>query len=868
MEIPYPFYFVVSEICLKQRFLSAHPPPVSVTFVIIQLMAVSIRQKSDPVLDTFDCLGIPVFVVNKELEIVSSNLAACRVFQYPGGGLTGRAIDELVSIGNRTFRGTEYYGQHPPGTPVTRDSDGISGEAVCRRQDGRFFTARVSFVPQHTRDYRLVVIQDISDQKKLQQRAFQRTKELSVFTTFASVLTSHRDMTAIIRETLAALLSQMEADAAWLYLYDEEKAELLLKAQKGLSKDLLGAVSRLKPGEGFNGKVLAARRPLLVKDASADPRVTHRDEGMKSMAGVPISSRGNVLGVLGVSSGKNSFFTAMDIQLLSTIGSQLGVAIENTKLIGQLREKMKQIELTGELSGIINSSLSIGTVFRIMVAEIGKLIDYSRASLLIFNERENNLLIFALDTKLKTVMKKGIKAPLDGTSAGWVVRNNMPWINRDLEQADFPLDRKLFDEGIRSTISIPLFKDRMLGVFNLDSTEKDKYSGKDLHILLPAAKHISIALENALLFEEISREKREWEKTFDAITDMVWIEDGGRRVIRANRTLLEKTGLSSVDIPGKKCGEVLDRIGISSDDCLCSDTVRGQKPSFRELRGTGGSIFHFWAYPLIDEEGRLYAIVHYLKDVTSQKRLEQQLIRSERLASLGTLVAGIAHEVNNPLGIIAGYSEALIERAKEKSLLNVPDFADFPEYLATIHQEIFRCKDILRSLLDFARPSCGTFRQIDINELIKEVILLVNHKAKRLSHSIALQLNRDLPKISADPGSLRQLFMNIIINSIYFTPEKGSIVIFSSFDRETDTIRVAVQDSGAGIIPEMLGKVFDPFFTTKPVGEGTGLGLAICHKIVEEHGGSIDVESDDGSGTTFIIRLPANGRNDKNSCRR
>ncbi len=826
-------------------------------------MALSIKQKSDPILDTFDCLGVPVFVVNRELTIVSSNLAACRVFQYAAGDLTGRCIDQLVSIGNRTFRGTEYYGQHPSGTAPDRNGDGASSEAVCRRQDGGFFTARVSFVAQQNGENRLVVIQDVSKQKKLQQRAFQRTKELSVFTTFASVLASHTDTATIIAETLEALVSQMGADAAWLYLYDEEKAELSLKAQKGLSEDLQRVASRLKPGEGFNGKVLAARRPLIVKDASVDPRVTRRDRWMESMAGVPISYRGDVLGVLGVASRKSSFFTAMDIQLLLTIGSQLGVAIENTKLIGQLQDKMKQIELTGELGGIINSSLSIGTVFRIMVSEIRKLIDCDRASLLLFNERQNNLLIFALDTKMETVMKKGVRAPLDGTSVGWVVRNNRPWINPDLEQTGFPLDRKLFVEGIRSSISIPLFKDRMLGVFNLDSTEKGKYSERDLQILLPAAKHISIALENALLFEEISREKREWEKTFDAITDMVWIEDGGRRVIRANQTLLTKTGISPIEAAGKKCGELLERIGIFSNECLCADTATGKRPSFRELRGTGGSLYHFWAYPLIDEEGRLYAIVHYLKDVTSQKRLEQQLIRSDRLASLGTLVAGIAHEVNNPLGIIAGYAEALIDRAKEKPLVDANGFEDFPEYLDTIHQEIFRCKDILRSLLDFARPSCGTFRQIDINELIKEVILLLNHRAKKLNHNITLRLNRDLPKISADPGSLRQLFMNMIINSIYFTPEKGSIIISSAFDENAETIRVSVKDSGSGIPPEILRKVFDPFFTTKPVGEGTGLGLSICHKIVEEHGGSIDVESDSGGGTTFVIGFPAHERNDQ-----
>jgi len=168
----------------------------------------------------------------------------------------------------------------------------------------------------------------------------------------------------------------------------------------------------------------------------------------------------------------------------------------------------------------------------------------------------------------------------------------------------------------------------------------------------------------------------------------------------------------------------------------------------------------------------------------------------------------------------------------------------------------------------------GTFREIDINELIKEVILLVNHKAKRLNHNIDLRLNRDMPKISADPGNLRQLFMNLIINSIYFTPEGGSITVSTEMDTDAnvrgpnespDRIRVTVSDTGSGMPNDIVDRVFNPFFTTKPVGDGTGLGLSICHKIVEEHRGTIDVESEEGKGTTFTIRLPAHARDNKSS---
>jgi len=521
-------------------------------------------------------------------------------------------------------------------------------------------------------------------------------------------------------------------------------------------------------------------------------------------------------------------------------------------------------ELMNELSWIVNSSLSIGTIFRIMASEIKKFISYDRASLLLYNEEEDNLTIYALDTDLKTVLKKGVKAPVDGTSAGWVIRHQKAWINYDLATyMPFPLDKKLLREGIRSTISIPLYKDRILGVFNLDSTEKFKYSEKDLRILSPVAKHISIALENALLFEEVEKEKKEWERTFDAITDMVWIEDPNQKIIRANKALLKAIGQTSVTIKGTNCMEVLRKLQITAQCCLCLETIETQRTSFKELKGKGRT-FHFWAYPLVDDDGNLYAIVHYLKDVTSQKALEQHLMRTEKLASLGTLAAGVAHEINNPLSIIATCADALLDRSQNSAFKDIKEFEDFPEYLEIIHKEIFRCKEILQSLLEFARPSGTTFRRLNINEIIKEVILLVKHKAKHLKHNIELALQNNLPSVKGNAGNLRQLLLNIILNSIYFTPEGGTIKISSQLDEQEDErllpsikkIRLTVEDTGKGIPEKFLAKVFDPFFTTKPAGEGTGLGLSISYRIVEEHNGTIEIESKEGIGTKVIIKLP------------
>jgi signal transduction histidine kinase len=204
-----------------------------------------------------------------------------------------------------------------------------------------------------------------------------------------------------------------------------------------------------------------------------------------------------------------------------------------------------------------------------------------------------------------------------------------------------------------------------------------------------------------------------------------------------------------------------------------------------------------------------------------------------------------------------------MDRAGDPELKAVNAFEDFPEYLETINNEIFRCKDRLKGLLDFARTSSGNYRKIDINGLIKEVTLLVKHGARTHNHRIELDLQRDIPETVADPGAMRQLLINIIMNSLYFIDTKGKIVISTSYVKDPcfhDSICIKVSDNGKGISRDIVDKIFDPFFSTKDVGEGTGLGLSICHRIVSEHGGTIDVESREGIGTTFSIKLPVRGK--------
>lgn len=796
-------------------------------------------------------LELPVLAIGPDRRIVSVGRAAASLFGYDGTELEGR--DPAV-----LFPSMSPAALRPGGV----DEGICRHETLSRKKDGEEFPSVVSLFRAAGRGEWLVVVQDLADPRKPERRAFHPTKEISLFNAFAEILNHHLDTQQMATKAVERIHEVMGGWAVLFYLRNDDDV-LSLSAHAGVKRSAVSRLESFTRGECVVGRVFSSGQAVLVRKVSADPAVTRLNlvlSDVQSVAAAPIVSEGEVLGVICVASQRTDHFTSVDIQTLSTLGAQIGVVLENTRLLGQLRKKMGQIDLIRELSEAIGSSLSIGMVFRIMVSELKKLVGYDRASLLLFDEQRRDLIIFALDTELKTVLGKGLRAPLGDTSAGWVALNNRAWINEDLsKELKFKLDQKLLDEGIRSSVSLPLYQDRMLGVFNLDSRNAGHYHPADLEVLLPVARHIAIALENALLFDAVSKEKREWERTFDAITDMVWIEDLRQKVIRANRTLLQRTGLAGTEVSGKTCGELLARMGIGPTVCVCCDTLVSQKQSFREIRGAGDTLFHFWAYPLMDDDGTPYAIVHYLKEVTATKRMEQELLRSDKLAALGTLIAGIAHEINNPLGIIAGYAEALLNRADSETLRAVSDFEDFPEYLGTIHKEIFRCKEILRSLLEFARPQRATIRELDINELLKEVILLVTHRAKRLHHRLVENLNREVPKIFAEAGSLRQLFMNIIMNAMYYTPEGGEIRIVSEAEENPSgrMVRVTIRDSGAGIPEENLEKVFDPFFTTKPLGEGTGLGLSICHRIVKEHNGRIEVHSAPGEGAAFTVWLPA-----------
>ncbi len=242
------------------------------------------------------------------------------------------------------------------------------------------------------------------------------------------------------------------------------------------------------------------------------------------------------------------------------------------------------------------------------------------------------------------------------------------------------------------------------------------------------------------------------------------------------------------------------------------------------------------------------ANVVYIRDITERKKRQEQLLITDRLASIGELASGIAHELNNPLTGILGFSQLLLDK-------DVPE--DVKEDLRVISRESQRAASIVKNFLSFARKHPAERKPVQINEVIEGVVKLRAYEQNVHNIEVATQLAPDLPLVLADSFQLQQVFLNIIINAEHFMTKahgKGTITITT--EQAEDVVRISLADDGPGISQENLGHLFDPFFTTKEEGKGTGLGLSICHGIIAEHGGRIYAESELGKGATFVIELP------------
>jgi signal transduction histidine kinase len=300
-------------------------------------------------------------------------------------------------------------------------------------------------------------------------------------------------------------------------------------------------------------------------------------------------------------------------------------------------------------------------------------------------------------------------------------------------------------------------------------------------------------------------------------------------------------------VPLKLSGEVIGTLSVQDD--RPSRAFGSEDIQTLELLAPQLSIFI--------RNARLYRELE--ERIEAQRLAEERLIRSAKMAAIGEMAAAIAHELNNPLTTVTGFTELILESISEDS----PEYED----LSLVLKEAQRSRSVVRRLLDFSRQGEILHVESDINEIVSAVLPLVHHIAQTSDIEIRVEMWDDLPFISIDRNQIQQVFLNLIHNGIQAMPGGGELLIQTQLALREDGVWIGVlfTDTGEGIKEENLDKIFEPFFTTKPSGEGTGLGLSVSYSIVSEHGGYIDVESKEGDGAVFSVWLPVNEAEDKGS---
>ena len=416
-------------------------------------------------------------------------------------------------------------------------------------------------------------------------------------------------------------------------------------------------------------------------------------------------------------------------------------------------------------------------------------------------------------------------------------------------------------QSLQIAVAMGIFsREHLAGVMLLGPRRSGRiYGTVEQNALGVLCGQLAVAIENAQLFTEVQNAKIYNETLLQNLTTGVVAADRNEAITVFNHEIEAITGLSSAELLGRKISNLPEQLRGMLRETLSAGERQGDREMVLRagekatvLRASS-SIFH-------SQTGEPLGALMVLTDITALKRLEMQIRRSDRLASLGTLSAGMAHEIKNPLVSIKTFAQLLPERYQD---------SDFREtFFSLIGHEVDRIDSLVNQLLRFARPAKPLLKPMHVHEVLEKALLLVGHRLYQKDVKLVRSWHADVDTIRADADQIEQVFLNFFINALDAMRTGGSLTVSTDIsstgswpaalpaqaDDAQEILRVTVQDDGTGIKPEDVPHVFDPFFTTKDY--GTGLGLSVVHGIVQEHGGQIEVESELDRGTSFHILLP------------
>ncbi|MCB0162784.1 MAG: GAF domain-containing protein [Anaerolineae bacterium] len=618
--------------------------------------------------------------------------------------------------------------------------------------------------------------------------------------------------------------------------------------------------------------------------------------GGLSILVMPFTVKGLVIGWVQLSESRRRHdFTLNEMALCQAIAQQGATALENARLFHQLEQeiaertraeeklarKARESQLLDKIRIAVARELDRPILIKTVVEAVATTLGHTIVGLYLL---KNNKLVLQHKVGPDQVASQ---LPLEQNSCGYAVKTGKPILIKNVKAATDTFSANL--DNINSEICVPLLEqDTVVGTLNVAS--QAKLERADLRVLTLLCEYVSIALERARLYMEARESEEKYRTLIEQSNDAIYLIYGNKFEI-VNRKFEELFGVTQEEInnPGfsftnilshKNQRQVVDHQDLKSARSN-NDTVKVSPVyEFTALNKDGDEIEVELTVSYPTYKGHM-ATQGVLRDITDRKRAEAEKIamqahmfQSAKLASLGELAAGIAHEINNPIFAIRQFAELM----QEDTANNSPDYS----MLQVIMGEADRIAQIVRNLLEFSRPSETSFSLVPLLDIWQPVHKLAEQPLQENNIKLDLYLTDDLPPLRARSQQIQQVFLNLINNAIDALKEKypdgqshpdkritvkAHLIAVASFpllledDHISQFIQVSIRDEGIGISPSDRENLFTPFFTTKRPDKGTGLGLSISHKIIEEHHGKIEVNSEVGKFTEFVVTLPVEEKN-------
>jgi two-component system cell cycle sensor histidine kinase/response regulator CckA len=526
--------------------------------------------------------------------------------------------------------------------------------------------------------------------------------------------------------------------------------------------------------------------------------------------------------------------------------------------------------IVAEIGRIISSTLNIEEVYERFAEEVRKFIQFERITINNINPKENTFVVLYNFGPYLADREIGKPVPLAGTATEWVMQNRSSLVileeNREEMLGRIPGFLTIFKAGFRSMMLIPLIsKDQVIGTLALQSFKQNAYTEVDLRLAERVSAQIAGAIANAQLYFERSRIEEALRRSEERYRNILEsIEEGYYEVDLAgnfnflNDSMYRIWGYSEEELMGmnnrqysekenaKKLFQAFNKVYRTGEPCRVFDYEITKKDGTKATIELSASLIR-------DSEGKPIGFRGISRDVTEHKRIEEQLLQTEKLRAVGEMASGVAHDFNNALAAILGNTQLLLYTTHDEEL---------KETLKIIEKVAKDSSQTIRRLQDFTRKRVDQeLFKVNINAIIKDSMEMTKPKWKDEPESRGIRIEmvsnlKEIPSVSGNASELREVITNMIFNAIEAMPEGGKIEICTFKKRRS--VFIQISDSGIGIAEEAERKIFEPFFTTKPF-TNTGLGLSMSYGIIKRFGGEIEVESKVGQGTTFTIILPIGG---------